>query len=188
MYKASSTSFSMALKELNGLVGGIIMPKKNKDSNIGIESTIIEFDSKDNVIILRPGAITKKMIEKVLGSRYKVNYAKETKIDLKKMFSYRLRIPVHTFKRGDNIRKYLKTNTKVLITRDTFKFYFFSFLWDKKNIILFDSLIEYAENLYKELVNAEEKYDQVIVEIVENEELGYAINNRIVKASSNNFM
>ncbi len=36
------------------------MPKKNKDSNIGIESTIIEFDSKDNVIILRPGAITKK--------------------------------------------------------------------------------------------------------------------------------
>ncbi|AAF07698.1 L-threonylcarbamoyladenylate synthase [Borreliella burgdorferi] len=186
--RPSSTSFSMALKELNGLVGGIIMPKKNKDSNIGIESTIIEFDSKDNVIILRPGAITKKMIEKVLGSRYKVNYAKETKIDLKKMFSYRLRIPVHTFKRGDNIRKYLKTNTKVLITRDTFKFYFFSFLWDKKNIILFDSLIEYAENLYKELVNAEEKYDQVIVEIVENEELGYAINNRIVKASSNNFM
>ncbi len=84
--RPSSTSFSMALKELNGLVGGIIMPKKNKDSNIGIESTIIEFDSKDNVIILRPGAITKKMIEKVLGSRYKVNYAKETKIDLKKCF------------------------------------------------------------------------------------------------------
>ncbi len=79
------------------------------------------------------------MIEKVLGSRYKVNYAKETKIDLKKMFSYRLRIPVHTFKRGDNIRKYLKTNTKVLITRDTFKFYFLVFYGIKK--ILYYSIL-----------------------------------------------
>ncbi len=86
--------------------------------------------------------------------------------------------------RGDNIKKYLNSHTKVLITKDTFKSYFFRFLWDKKNIVIFDIFKVYAQNLYKELINSEKTYNQVVVEIVENKELGYSINHRIIKVSS----
>ncbi len=134
--RPSATNFEMALKELNGLVRGIIKLEENKDFNIGIESTVIGFDLKDNVIILRPGAITKKMIEKGLQGKYTVNYA-ETKIELEKspgnmIEHYKPKIPVYLFKSQDNIRRYLNKDTKILITKPTLNSYLFNFLWDKK--------------------------------------------------------
>ncbi|MBB6031145.1 L-threonylcarbamoyladenylate synthase [Borreliella spielmanii] len=189
--RPSSTSFEMALKELNGLVRGIIKTE-NKDFNIGIESTVIGFDLKDNVLILRPGAITKKMLEKELKGKYTVNYA-ETKIELEKspgniIEHYKPKIPVYLFKSQDNIRRYLNKDTKILITKPTLKSYLFNFLWDKKNIKVFNTLEEYAQNLYKELVNSESSYKQILSEFVKDEGLGYSINNRIKKASSNRFI
>ncbi|OJH14895.1 translation factor Sua5 [Borreliella bissettiae] len=190
--RPSSTNFEMALKELNGLVRGIIKTEENKEFNIGIESTVIGFDLKDNVLILRPGAITKKMIENELQGKYTVNYA-ETKIELEKspgniIEHYKPKIPVYLFKSQDNIRRYLNKDTKILITKDTLKAYLFNFLWDKKNITVFNTLEEYAQNLYKELVNSENNYKQILSEFLKDEELGYSINNRIKKASSNKFI
>ncbi|SCW44470.1 Telomere recombination [Borreliella japonica] len=75
-----ATNFSMAYREFNRLVQAIVKANEKKDSNIGIESTIISFDLKDNVIILRPGAITKKMLQEALKGKYTVNYA-TTEID-----------------------------------------------------------------------------------------------------------
>ncbi|WPM05610.1 L-threonylcarbamoyladenylate synthase [Borreliella sinica] len=190
--RPSSTNFEMALKELNGLVKGIIKMAGEKDFNIGIESTVIGFDLKDNVLILRPGAITKNMIEKELKGRYSVNYA-ETKMELEKspgniIEHYKPKIPVYLFKSQDNIRGYLNKDTKILITKTTLKSYLFNFLWDKKNITVFNTLEEYAQNLYKELVNSENNYKRILSEFVKDEELGYSINNRTKKASLNRFI
>ncbi|WP_327786161.1 Sua5 family C-terminal domain-containing protein, partial [Borreliella garinii] len=68
-------------------------------------------------------------------------------------------------------------DTKILITKSTLKSYLFNFLWDKKNITIFNTLEEYAQNLYKELVNSENNYKKILSEFVKDEELGYSINN-----------
>ncbi|SCW44485.1 Putative GTP-binding controlling metal-binding [Borreliella japonica] len=64
----------------------------------------------------------------------------------------------------------------------------FSFLWDKKNITIFHSLDEYTQNLYKELASSENKYKQILLEFVNDYELGTAINDRIKKISLNKFI
>jgi L-threonylcarbamoyladenylate synthase len=61
----SSTTFDHVYQDLNGKVDVIIDGGK---SNVGLESTVLDM-TNDIPTILRPGAITKKMIEKTLGKK-----------------------------------------------------------------------------------------------------------------------
>ena len=190
--RPSATNFTMAIKELNGLVKGIIQ-KDDDESPIGIESTVIGFNSKENVLILRPGSITKEMIEKELKGEFRVEYSTEDKTLSKSPGSllehYRPRVPVYLFNSGDNIRRYaIRKDTKILIMRDTFKSYWFNDLWDMNNICVFNTLEEYAKNIYKIFVESEKTYNQILAEFVDNSQFGYSINNRLKKASLNKFI
>ncbi|AHH08702.1 threonylcarbamoyl-AMP synthase [Borrelia anserina] len=189
--RPSSTNFKMAISELDGLVKGII--KKDGESKIGIESTVIRFDLKGNISILRPGLITKEMIEKELKGEFKVEYSTGKEMLSKSpgnlLEHYRPRIPVYLFKKTDNIKQYaLRKDTKVLIMRDTLNSYWFNSFWNMNNICVFNTLEEYAKNIYKVFVESEKEYNQIIAELVDDSQLGYSINNRLKKASLNKFI
>ncbi len=61
--RPSPTKAEHVVKEMSGRVSGIIM---GGDCDFGLESTVVDF-SEDKPMILRPGSITKEMLEKVLG-------------------------------------------------------------------------------------------------------------------------
>ncbi len=189
--RPSATNFEMAIRELEGLVKGII--KKNEISQIGIESTVISFDDKGNISILRPGSITKEMIERELNGKFSVKYSLETDMIHQSpgnlLEHYRPSIPVYLFKQKDNIRQYVsQKDTKILIMKNTFKSYWLSEFWNTNNICVFHTLEEYAKNIYKIFVESEKTYKQILAEFVDNNQLGYSINNRLKKASSNKFI
>ncbi|AYE36582.1 threonylcarbamoyl-AMP synthase [Borrelia turcica IST7] len=189
--RPSATSSAMASRELNGLVKGII--KHNGCSNIGIESTVVGFDDKGNVLILRPGSITREKIQEVLKEEFRVDYAvDEERISASPgnlLEHYRPRIPVYLFKKQDNIRRYAADkDTRILIMRDTLNSYWFNRFWNMKNISVYNTLEEYAKNIYKEFVESERVYKQILAEFTHNSELGYSINNRLIKASLNKFI
>ncbi|AFI31524.1 L-threonylcarbamoyladenylate synthase [Borrelia crocidurae] len=189
--RPSATNFEMAIKELNGLVKGII--QKNEVSQIGIESTVISFDAKSNVSILRPGSITKEMIERELNGKFNVEYSLGKKILQQSpgnlLEHYRPRIPVYLFRQKDNIRKYIsRKDTKILIMKNTIKSYWFNKLWNTNHICVFNTLEEYAKNIYKVFVESERTHKQILAEFVDNNQLGYSINNRLKKASLDKFI
>ena len=61
--RPSPTKAEHVVKEMSGRVSGIIM---GGDCDFGLESTVVDF-SDDNPMVLRPGSITKEMLEEVLG-------------------------------------------------------------------------------------------------------------------------
>ncbi len=61
--RPSPTKAEHVVKEMSGRVSGIIM---SGDCDFGLESTVVDF-SEDKPMILRPGSITKEMLEEVLG-------------------------------------------------------------------------------------------------------------------------
>ena len=63
--KPSTTSFGHVFDDLNGKVAGII---KSADSEIGLESTVIDLASK-TPLLLRPGAVTFEQLKKKPGKK-----------------------------------------------------------------------------------------------------------------------
>ncbi|UER67880.1 L-threonylcarbamoyladenylate synthase [Borrelia sp. BU AG58] len=189
--RPSATNFEMAYRELNGLVKGII--KYDVSLNIGIESTVVSFTESDDVLILRPGAVTREAIQESLGKEVSVDYAlgKAAAASPGNLLQhYRPRIPVYLFNGQDNIRKYMTNRyTKVLITRDTLNSYWFNKFYSMvHNICVYNTLEEYAASIYREFVDSEKRYKQILAEYTHNSGLGYSINNRLMKASLNKFI
>lgn len=71
--KPSPTSFSHVKNDLDGKIDAII---KGDDSFFGLESTILDM-TKDVPVMLRPGSITKSMIEHVIGEIEISSYLKD---------------------------------------------------------------------------------------------------------------
>lgn len=61
--KPSPTSFYHVKEDLDGIIDAII---HDVDTKFGLESTIVDM-SNDTPVLLRPGAITLKMLEKIVG-------------------------------------------------------------------------------------------------------------------------
>ncbi|QDR73049.1 threonylcarbamoyl-AMP synthase [Limosilactobacillus reuteri] len=62
--KPSPTTAQHVYHDLHGKISGIV---DNGPTRVGVESTVLDM-STDHPVILRPGAVTKKDIEKVIGS------------------------------------------------------------------------------------------------------------------------
>lgn len=158
-------------KELKGKINYILDGGK---CEVGIESTVISF-LEGKIKILRPGYITAKDIEKVIGKKLA-----SRKTDSGK---------------GKKDRKYLspgllKSHYAPLtplyivedlsaLTRISRQNFYHIELSGYKN------LKSVASNLFKEFRKADEKkYDFITIQKVENSGLGIAINDRIEKAST----
>lgn len=160
-------------KELKGKINYILDGGK---CEVGIESTVISF-LDDKIKLLRPGYVTAKDIEKVIGK--KLSGKKSADSDSE----------------GKNNKKYLSPGllkshyaplTPLYIVEDLSALTKIS----KQNFYHIDltkykNLKAIASNLFKEFRLADEKkYDFITIQKVENTGLGIAINDRIEKAST----
>jgi len=138
---------------------------------IGIESTVIDLTSAPK--ILRPGVISKKSIEKILGLKMKNNKKKKITSPgmMKKHYSPGIPIII-------NQKKYDGKSAFI---------YFGSKHKNKKNFYTLSknaNLNQAASNLYKIFRKIKKKgYKKIQIGKIPNKETGIAINDRIKRAS-----
>jgi L-threonylcarbamoyladenylate synthase len=163
--RISPTSAEEVKKELNGKINFILDGGK---SRIGIESTVIAFKN-NNAVILRPGFITKDKIEKVL--KRKVEY-----------FSNKISQNVSS---PGALKIHYSPMTPLYLCNDNFNIN----ILNKLNAVYLDlnkfsNLNELASDLFSEIRKLDEKkYNFIVTKKTDNEGLGYAINDRLEKAS-----
>jgi L-threonylcarbamoyladenylate synthase len=160
---------------------------------IGIESTVL--DLTENVPkILRPGAVTKEMIEKKIGKVELVEYKKADFIPKSPGLKYRHYAPdaeLILVLRRDKMINFIKENRRNWEEEGKKVCVFFFREKPKKfesspNIkvsISGRSLREFAKNLFKILIEKGEKYDILIFEGVDERGIGLGIMNRLKKAA-----
>ncbi len=178
----SSTIGKHALDDLNGIVPLII---DSGFSKYGIESTVLSLITK-KPILLRPGTITKKQIEKEIG---KINLVKNTNKNINekpispglkyKHYSPKAKV-ILVMNKNHFKKKVIKVSEKNKVGVISFSKklgleneYFFN---NNKN--LFAKKLFYC---FREL--DKKKVDFIIIEGIKEEEIGVAIINRIKKAS-----
>lgn len=161
-------------KELKGKISYILDGGRCK---VGIESTVISF-LNNKIKILRPGFITQKDVEKVIGHKLKEKGKKKKekqKTDKNKTYlspgllksHYAPLTPLYIVEDLTSLTKISKQN-----------FYHI-------DLLKYKNLKSIASNLFKEFRLADEKKcDFITIQKVENNGLGIAINDRIEKASS----
>lgn len=160
--RISPTSAVEAEKELGGKVSFILDGGK---CGIGIESTVISF-TEDEPVILRSGAVTKEMAEKVIG---KVNEGKGGKILSPGMLEshYAPRKPLLIVKARPSDEVLEELNGEYM------------------NLERFGPLASIAVNLFSEMRRCDESDSKLIICMtVKNEGIGVAINDRLLRASS----
>lgn len=190
--RPSITSPKYLIEELSDKVDAIII---SDDSEIGLESTVIDMTS-DIPIILRPGKIGKKDIEYVLsksilldpslkddkqapkspGMKYKHYSPKATVIVVSGSFEeMELKIKLHLASEKANAQK-----VKVVCLNDRFK------LYEEYGISLGENSTEAAKNLFSILRMIDEKnVELVYFEALSGDEISEAVMNRLIKAAGN---
>jgi len=140
---------------------------------IGLESTIIDLTGVPS--ILRPGSITVKKIQKILKTKIKIKKnLKKIKAPGQLKIHYSPGIPVKMN------RKNAKKNQALIGFGKKFKIGKNYFNLSKKG-----NLKEAANNLYKTMRQIRKRsFKSIAVEKIPNTGIGYAINDRLRKASS----
>lgn len=162
--KPSPTRAKYVIDDLNGRIDAIIDGGK---VDIGIESTVIDMTG-DVPHILRPGKITKKQIEEVIGN-----------IGDAKLSSDKPKAP------GMKYRHY-SPEAKICIVEDEASQKAIQEKYPNKRIriLKYENEISMAKNLFKDLRESDkEGYDIIIVWEVEDIEFGSAIMDRLRKAA-----
>ena len=141
--------------------------------HVGLESTIVNLTGKPAV--LRPGSITVEKIQKVLKKKVKIEKNPKTiKAPGQLKLHYSPGIPVKMNK------KYAEKNQALIGFGKKFKAGKNRFNLSKKG-----NLKEAANNLYKTMRKIRKSnFKSIAVEKIPNTEIGYAINDRLKKASS----
>jgi L-threonylcarbamoyladenylate synthase len=140
---------------------------------IGLESTIIDLTGKPS--ILRPGKITKEKIEKILKKKVKIkkNFKKINAPGQLKLH-YSPGIPLEMNKKS------MKKQQALIGFGQKFKIGKNYFNLSKKG-----NLKEAANNLYKTMREIKKrKFESIAVIKIPNKGIGYAINDRLKKASN----
>jgi len=168
--KLSSTSAKDVFEEFGNKIKFII---DGGESKIGLESTIIDLTAKPS--ILRPGSITIKKIEKILKKKIKIQKnSKKIKAPGQLKLHYSPGIPVEMNK------SYAKKNQALIGFGKKFK--------SKKNhfnLSKSGNLKEAGNNLYKTMRKIKKmNFKSIAVVKIPNTEIGYAINDRLIKASN----
>ncbi|HBE9437859.1 RNA-binding protein [Clostridioides difficile] len=189
--RPSPTKAKHVYEEMNGRVDGIVL---GGDSNFGLESTVLDL-TEETPMILRPGSITKEVLEELLGE-VKLDPSLSKKEDNQKAkapgmkykhYSPNADVYIISGKREDvaiKINDMIKSNrekglkTGVMCTSKNREFY------DGEVIDLGNSLEEVASNLFDALIEMDKKS----VDVIYSEEfpktgVGQAIMNRLLKSA-----
>ena len=167
--KLSPTSAKDVAEEFGNKIKFIL---DGGQSKIGLESTIIDLTIRPT--ILRPGCITIKKIQKVLKKKIRIKKnTKKIKAPGQLKLHYSPGIPVEMNK------KYAKKNQAFIGFGKKFR--------SKKNhfnLSKTGNLKEAANNLYKTMREIKkQKFKSIAVVKIPNKDIGYAINDRLMKAS-----
>lgn len=176
--RPSPTNFEMAIYEMNGKVDAII---DGGQSNIGLESTVIKIE-KNEIKILRPGAITEEDLIRVLPENFKIISSFKTEKVESPGMKYKHYKP--------KAKVILCEKNKINEAKKIFKNYKVAFLLFESSVsensiyVKYNSLKDYAKNLYSDFYEMDKKdVDFIIAEKVEEKGIGKAIMNRLKKAS-----
>jgi len=168
--KLSSTSAQDVFDEFGNKIKFILDGGR---CNIGLESTIIDLTGKPSV--LRPGSINVEKIQKILKKKIKIKKnIRKIKVPGQLKFHYSPGIPLEMNK------KYAKKNQALIGLGKKFK--------PRKNhfnLSKSGSLKEAANNLYKTMREIKKRnFKSIAVVKIPNKKIGYAINDRLMKASN----
>ena len=168
--KVSSTCASDVFEEFGKKIKIILDGGKCK---IGLESTIIDLTGKPS--ILRPGKITKEKIEKILSKKIKIRKSfKKINAPGQLKLHYSPGIPVQMNKKSINKHQALIGFGKNFKIGENY------FNLSKKG-----NLKEAANNLYKTMRKIKKRrFKSISVTKIPNKDIGYAINDRLRKASN----
>lgn len=186
--RMSATTAQEVYDELAGKLPVILDGKK---CSVGIESTVIDVTSEIPTI-LRPGIITKKQIEKVIGTvneKTKLVEGQKVQSPGMKYKHYSPSVPVYVAKR-DQINQVLQAykgqtdsnKNPVIIYQNNDKHYFKNYntvLIGKNNVVS-------AKKLYTALRVAEKQYDYIFIYETSKNDIGDSVMNRILKMNSEN--
>lgn len=188
--KPSGTNINDIIDELGPKVSAII---DGGESNIGVESTVIRvIDNK--IHILRPGYVTKEMLEEygevIIDKHILGDIEKDDKI-LSPGMKYK-----HYAPNTKCIMIYSKDNNKLINKIKELETFNTLVICNEKNISKFKRGISYgstlediAHNIFRILREVDNyNVDLVIIEGVEKEGLGLAIMNRLIRACSHNYI
>lgn len=189
--KPSGTRIEDIKEELEKNVSAFI---DGGDTEIGLESTVVRV--VNNVpVILRPGAITKEDILKVIGNvevdKHVLNDVKENEKVLSpgmkhKHYSPRTKCVLLDVKNNNEkkeINKLLENKNIVILGLDSDKRNY-----DKVNFIsIGEDLKEFSKNIFTKLRKIDElNYNLILIEAVNLDGIGLAIMNRIIRTCGYN--
>ncbi|HBG7379197.1 threonylcarbamoyl-AMP synthase [Clostridioides difficile] len=189
--RPSPTKAKHVYEEMNGRVDGIVL---GGDSNFGLESTVLDL-TEEIPMILRPGSITKEVLEELLGE-VKLDPSLSKKEDNQKAkapgmkykhYSPNADVYIISGKRENvttKINDMIKSNrdkglkTGVMCISRNREFY------DGEVIDLGNSLEEVASNLFDALIEMDKKgVDVIYSEEFPKTGVGQAIMNRLLKSA-----
>ena len=167
--KPSTTSFGHVFDDLNGKVAGII---KSADSEIGLESTVIDLASK-TPLLLRPGAVTFEQLKGIFPKIKKAssNSKKPRSPGMKyRHYSPKAEVVLFEKKAREKIGRYRK---KCLC------------LGKKTAVIEIKDLKKASKSLFKKFREFDKKgFDCILVSGVAEKGIGLALMNRLRKSAS----
>lgn len=189
--RPSPTKAKHVYEEMNGRVDGIVL---GGDSNFGLESTVLDL-TEETPMILRPGSITKEVLEELLGE-VKLDPSLSKKEDNQKAkapgmkykhYSPNADVYIISGKRENvaiKINDMIKSNkdkglkTGVMCISRNREFY------DGEVIDLGSTLEEVASNLFDALIEMDKKgIDVIYSEEFPKTGVGQAIMNRLLKSA-----
>lgn len=192
----SSTLFEHVYKDFNGLVDIIVDGGK---SDVGIESTVLDV-TQATPVILRPGVITRSMIESVTGHADMSSALEEDKVPQAPGMKYKHYAPSGELTivdgEDDRVVKYINDKIKVhqasgktvgvIATEDLVKTFDTPYVY---NIGPRDDDAEIASNLYTALRHMDQLGITHIYSVAFREsKYQEAIMNRLLKAANNNLI
>lgn len=107
----SSTKLAHVLDDFKGKIAGII----EGECELGIESTVLDLVSFDRPTLLRPGSITKEMLEEVLHSPVDLYQTGPKGSPGMKYRHYAPKIPVRVFFDVHDFQNYIASRSKLFI-------------------------------------------------------------------------
>ncbi len=167
--KPSGTNFKHVLSDFNGKISGII---KSNDSQIGLESSVIDLTTNPP-ILLRPGGLSLEKLKKVcpnIISKPNKNHLSVSKSPGMKYRHYSPNARIILFEKGSEYK---------------IKEYQIKFKDKKTKVINPNKIKDFAKKLFKILRKCDEdKVDIIFINSVKEIGIGLAVMNRLRKAAS----
>jgi len=177
--RPSPTDFESVFNDMNGRIEMIL---DGGAVEVGIESTVIDITNPEKILMLRPGGMSREILEDTLKTRLEVPDSQSKKRSPGTRYRhYAPNIPVLIWKHGENFPEIINENNNAAyigLHEPEIKIKI-------KEKILFNDIKDFAQGLFSAFRKFErENFSCIIVEWPEgNESISEGLRDRIIRAS-----